>query len=102
MCLTKLGTKSTKVRGFNRTFVAFLNTTEASNLNQWINELLDENEDYIANFVDEPESDSEPEQEPASDPVTEREMDEYFGSDSSDDEDPMSRPYATTMIMSIE
>ena len=56
MQLPLLGTKSTGPRMFNRQFLDFLSSHEAFELNQWIDKLLDENENHIATFE---ESDSE-------------------------------------------
>ena len=53
MALPKLGTKSTAIRRFNRTYVDFLNKTESTYLNSWIDKLLDDNEEYIATYHDE-------------------------------------------------
>ena len=50
MALPKLGTRSTEIRWFNRTYVDFLNKTESTYLNSWIDKLLDDNEDYIATY----------------------------------------------------
>ena len=46
----KLGTKSTSKRRSNRTYVDFLNRTEAAFLDAWLDKLLDDNEDYIATY----------------------------------------------------
>ena len=58
MCLPLLGNKSTEPRRFHRQFLDFLSNHEAYELHQWIDNLLDENENYIATFE---ESDSEDE-----------------------------------------
>ena len=44
MALPKLGTKSTTIRRFNRTYVDFLNKNEAAFLDSWVDKLLDDNE----------------------------------------------------------
>ncbi len=55
-CYSKIRVSSSlsqpQLVGVNSTFVDFLSKTEANELNRWINELLDDNEDYIANYDD--------------------------------------------------
>ena len=46
----KLGTKSTSKRRFNRTYVDFLNRTEAAFLDAWLDKLLDANDQYNATY----------------------------------------------------
>ena len=48
--LPTIGTKSTTIRRFNRTYVDFLNKNEAAFLDSWIDKLLDDNEAYIAKY----------------------------------------------------
>ena len=50
MALPKLGTKSTAIRRFNRTYVDFLSKTEVAYFNALLDELLDDNEEYIATY----------------------------------------------------
>ena len=50
MTLPKLGTRSAVIRRFNRTYVDFLNRTEAAFLDAWLDKLLDDNDQYIATY----------------------------------------------------
>ena len=109
----KLGTKSTSKRRFNRTYVDFLNRTEAAFLDAWLDKLLDANEQYIATYDGEgpklvplesergrngnydrviegcllDKKESEPPRKRRRSPES-----ELFSSDSSDDESPLPSP----------
>ena len=50
IALPKLGTKTTEIRRFNRTYVDFVTKTEAAFLDAWIDKLLEDNESYIATY----------------------------------------------------
>ena len=84
MCLPPQGTKSAETRRFNRAYVAFLNTTEASDLDQWVSRMQDGNS---PNWKYNPSSNEEP-------PRKRRKSleSELFSSDSSDDESPLPSP----------
>ena len=82
MTLPKLGTRSAVIRRFNRTYVDFLNKTEAAYLDSWIDKLLDDHEEYIATY-----DGKEPPRKRRRSPEF-----ELFSSDSSDDESPLPSP----------
>ena len=82
MTLPKLGTNSAAIRRFNRTYVDFLNQTEAAYLDSWIDKLLDDHEEYISTY-----DGKEPPRKRRRSPEF-----ELFSSDSSDDESPLPSP----------
>ena len=78
------GTKSAEPRRFNRAYVAFLNTTEASDLDLWVSRMQDGNS---PNWKYNPSSNEEPPRKRCKSL-----MSELFSSDSSDDESPLPSP----------
>ena len=120
IALPKLGTKTTEIRRFNRTYVDFLSTREAVYLDACLDKLLDDNEDYIATYDGEGpdlvplESDrfrhhgislkdcllEEKKSEPPRKRLRPLEF-ELFGSDSSDDESPSLSPPTDPRIVNL-
>ena len=113
IALPKLGTKTTEIRRFNRTYVDFLTKTEAAFLDAWIDKLLEDNEDYIATYDGEGPKlvplESERFRNHNIDIVIEdcllppkkrpRSLEsELFSSDTSDDESPLPSPYPYPLL----
>ena len=113
IALPKMGTKTTEIRRFNRTYVDFLSKTEAAFLDAWIDKLLEDNESYIATYDGEGPKlvplESERFRNHNLDIVIEdcllppkkrpRSLEsELFSSDTSDDESPLSSPYPYPLL----
>ena len=92
MCLPPQGTKSAETRRFNRAYVAFLNTTEASDLDLWVSRMQDGNS---PNWKYNPSSKEEPPRKKRKSPMSDDLYEDFIrqltatDDDSSDDDVPI-------------